>query len=145
MKRRTFVKFGSFLTLASLSGCIKLNQRDKPEKPVKTQEPDSQDTQQPSKIDDNANIENESGLNVEKSTLDDSNIKVKVRNTQESVSRVIVKVKLLNSSSEQIGLEQVTSTKDLDPDEATTVTFNPSVDYEEVSKYNVSVKGGEPL
>lgn len=144
MKRRTFIKSGSAAALAPLAGCIDLNQGDEPERP-KMQDPENQDTQESGTIDDNANIEDDSGLDVEESTLEDSTITIKVRNTQESVSRVIVRVKLLNSNGEQVGLEQVTSTEDLAPDETGTVTFNPNVDSGEVSEYDVSVKGGEPL
>lgn len=145
MKRRTFIKSGSAAALAPLAGCIDLNQGDKPEKPEEMQESDNQETQDSGTIDDNANIDDDSGLDVEESTIEDSTITITVRNTQESVNRVIVRVKLLNSNGEQVGLEQVTSTKGLAPDETGTVTFNPDVDPREVSEYDVSVEGGEPL
>lgn len=143
MKRRTFLKSGSAAALAPLAGCIDLNQED-PEEP-EMQDPDNQDTQESGTIDNNANIEDDSGLDVEESTLEDSTITITVRNTQESVSRVIVRVRLLDSNGEQVGLEQVTSTEDLAPDETGTVTFNPNVDSGKVSEYEVSVEGGEPL
>jgi len=143
VKRRDFLKTGSVATLAPLAGCIDLGgQNNSDSQDNQTNDTNTMDNQS---MDDRASIQEDENLEVTQSSLNSSTVTVSVRNTQDTVSRVIVRITLFDDNGEQLGLQSVSSTGELAPDEVGEVSFDIDVSESEVAEYEIDVQGGEPL
>jgi hypothetical protein len=143
VKRRDFLKTGSAAALAPLAGCIDLGgQNNSDSQDNQTNHTNTMDNQSAG---DRARIQGDENLEVTESSLNNSTVTVSVRNTQDTVSRVIVRITLFDNDGEQLGLQSVSSTGELAPDEVGEVSFDIGVNEGEVAEYEIDVQGGEPL